>query len=52
MDNNIDTAYLEFINYANEKIQQARWCTIQFSNNENFLKIQKEQLKLLLSMFN
>ena len=52
MNNNIDTAYLEFINYANEKIQQARWCIIQFSDNENFLEIQKEQLELLLSIFN
>jgi hypothetical protein len=46
-----NTAYLEFMNYANEKIQQARQFIIQFSDDINLLEMQKEQLELLFSMF-
>ena len=49
MDN---TAYLQFMDYANEKLQQARQCIIQFNDNINYLETQMEQLELLLSMFN
>ena len=47
-----NTAYLEFMNYANEKIQQARQSIIQFNDNINLLEMQKEQLEFLLFMFN
>ena len=52
LDINNNAAYLEFINYANENIQQARQSFIQFNDNMNFLELKKEQLELLLSMFN
>ncbi|CAB5203300.1 unnamed protein product [Rhizophagus irregularis] len=47
-----NTAYLEFMNYANEKIQRARQCIIQFNDNVNLLEVQEEQLEILVSMFN
>ena len=47
-----NAAYLEFMNYANGKIQQARQFIIQFSDDTNLLEMQKEQLELLFSMFN
>ena len=47
-----NTAYLGFMNYANEKIQQARQSIIQFNDNINLLEMQKEQLEFLLFMFN
>ena len=50
MNNN--TAYLEFINYADEKIQQAAQTIVQFNDNSNLLEIRKEQLEFLLFMFN
>jgi hypothetical protein len=40
------------MNYANEKIQQARQCIIQFNDNVNLLEVQEEQLEILVSMFN
>src|SRR2546430_1933882 len=50
MNNN--TAYLEFINYADERIQQAAQTITQFNDNINLLEIRKEQLEFLLFMFN
>ena len=47
-----NTAYLEFMNYANEKIQRARQCIILFNDNVNLLEVQEEQLEILVSMFN
>ncbi len=49
MDN---TAYLEFMTYANEKIQQATQSIVQFGDDINLLEMQREQLELLFSMFN
>src|SRR5690242_10038264 len=46
-----DSAYLEFMNYANEKIQQARQCIVRFCDDKNILEMQKEQLELIFSMF-
>lgn len=47
-----NTAYLEFINYANERIQQAEQRIVQFDDNISLLEMQKEQLEFLLFMFN
>jgi hypothetical protein len=49
MDN---AAYLQFIDYANEKIQRATQCIIQFNDDKNYLEMQKEQLEFLFSIFN
>ena len=40
-----------FLNYANETIQCTRESITQ-SDDLNFLELQKEQLELLISMFN
>jgi len=47
-----NTAYSEFINYADERIQQAAQTIVQFNDNSNLLEIRKEQLEFLLFMFN
>ena len=48
---NYHYVYLSFLNYANETIQRARESITQ-SDDLNFLELQKEQLELLISMFN
>jgi len=48
---NMDLAYLNFLNYANEKIQRARILILQ-SDDLNFLEMYKEQLELLISILN
>ena len=47
----MDLAYLNFLNYANEKIQRARILILQ-SDDLNFLEMYKEQLELLISILN